>query len=742
MENKRKISLERADYPEQVGVSSKEIAELIKDFKENDIEVHSIMILREGKVAFETWADPYAPDTPHAMYSVSKSFTSAAVGFAISEGLMSLDTRLIDIFPEYCEGEPDENLQILNVHHLLSMQSGKSVSVFTDKGKNQWIKDFFDAPWKFKPGEGWEYISENQYMLCAMLTRVTGMSVIEYLTPRLFEPLGIDVPFWEHDIDGIEAGGWGLFLKTEDLAKFTLCYQQKGMFNGQQVIPADWVHKSQKLQSDNSAVNKSPDSQSGYGYCFWRCAGLNGYRADGMFSQFGIVAKDYDASFIMTAGEVNEQKTRDCIWRHFPKCLIEADSEETPIEKPALAPLDDDLPEMQRSLLEEWLHGRKMKFSKNRVLSAAGFPVSMLPIPIVYMSGDRAGGITDVVFEFFEDTCTMSWAEGDEQNTIVCGMDGKPRRSPMTLAGMPFTANATAAWTTQNELTVHMRPIEAVCQRIIKFTIDEDSVTYNPSSKPPITAIADYLKHDMDHFLPTFAPIQTLGVKAFEQAHHVLDVAHKGKFVDEETEKEKDKKKEKDKEKDKDKDKEKEKRRERRWERRNKDVKIKRVAQFSKVSFENFCDSWAEDFGGTPEEIKAVYEEINLPRRATSGSAGYDIFSPFDFTLKPGETVKIPTGIRCEIDEGWVLKVYPRSGLGFKFRLQLNNTVGIIDSDYFYSDNEGHIFIKITNDSNEGKTVEVKKGQGFAQGIFVEYGITYDDDVTDVRNGGFGSTTK
>ncbi len=169
---------------------------------------------------------------------------------------------------------------------------------------------------------------------------------------------------------------------------------------------------------------------------------------------------------------------------------------------------------------------------------------------------------------------------------------------------------------------------------------------------------------------------------------------------------------------------------------------MKRIAKFSKVSFENFRSVWAEDFGGTNAEIKEIYDAVKLPRRATSGSAGYDIFAPLDIVLEPGKTIKIPTGIRCEIDEGWVLKIYPRSGLGFKFRLQLNNTVGIIDSDYFYSDNEGHIFIKITNDSNEGKVVEVKSGQGFAQGIFVEYGITYDDDVTEIRNGGFGSTTK
>lgn len=169
---------------------------------------------------------------------------------------------------------------------------------------------------------------------------------------------------------------------------------------------------------------------------------------------------------------------------------------------------------------------------------------------------------------------------------------------------------------------------------------------------------------------------------------------------------------------------------------------MKRIAKFSKVSFPQFLEGWKDAFGGTDDEIKEIYDAIALPRRATSGSAGYDVFSPADFTLEPGKTLKIPTGIRCEIDEGWVLKLYPRSGLGFKFRLQLNNTVGIIDSDYFYSDNEGHIFIKITNDTNEGKTVELKKGTGFAQGIFVEYGITVDDDVTDIRNGGFGSTTK
>lgn len=169
----------------------------------------------------------------------------------------------------------------------------------------------------------------------------------------------------------------------------------------------------------------------------------------------------------------------------------------------------------------------------------------------------------------------------------------------------------------------------------------------------------------------------------------------------------------------------------------------KRIAKFHKVSYEQFKEGYVDVFGNEEEAlIQKIYEEIKLPKRATKGSAGYDFYAPVSITLKPGETIKVPTGIRAEMEWDWVLKIYPRSGLGFKYRLQLNNTVGIIDSDYFYSDNEGHIFVKITNDTNEGRTVEIPGGTGLAQGIFIEYGITVDDEVTEVRNGGLGSTTK
>lgn len=167
---------------------------------------------------------------------------------------------------------------------------------------------------------------------------------------------------------------------------------------------------------------------------------------------------------------------------------------------------------------------------------------------------------------------------------------------------------------------------------------------------------------------------------------------------------------------------------------------MQKIAKFEKVSKEQFIPAFMETFGKTEEEALKAYDNLKLPVRATVGSAGYDIFTPADFTLQPGETVKIPTGIRVQIENGWFLGIFPRSGLGFKYRLQLDNTVGIIDSDYYFSKNEGHIFVKITNDGKGDKVLSLEAGAGFSQGIFLPFGITVDDDCEGIRDGGFGST--
>lgn len=168
---------------------------------------------------------------------------------------------------------------------------------------------------------------------------------------------------------------------------------------------------------------------------------------------------------------------------------------------------------------------------------------------------------------------------------------------------------------------------------------------------------------------------------------------------------------------------------------------MKRIAKFEKVSVSRFVADWVSCFGGHKQQARAIYEQIRLPRRATAGSAGYDFFAPAAFALQPGESVKLPTGIRARIENGWVLTLYPRSGLGFRYRLQMDNTVGVIDSDYYGAQNEGHILIKMTNASATQQTLSVSAGEGFAQGIFLPFGITEDDDAQGIRTGGFGSTT-
>lgn len=165
------------------------------------------------------------------------------------------------------------------------------------------------------------------------------------------------------------------------------------------------------------------------------------------------------------------------------------------------------------------------------------------------------------------------------------------------------------------------------------------------------------------------------------------------------------------------------------------------ITKFEKITFSQF-EKDVKDKQIDSNDLMAIYDSIKLPKRATKGSAGYDFFLPFDITLEPNQTILIPTGIRCKMNEDYVLMIFPRSGLGFKYRLMLDNTVGIIDSDYYNALNEGHIMIKITNNSLQNKTLELKTGDAFAQGIFITFGKTCDDEVTEIRTGGFGSTNK
>ena len=531
MNDALKTQLKRAKTPETAGVSSNEIAAFIADLKQSRIETHSIMILRRGKVAFETWAKPYEPEIPHAMFSVSKSFTSTAVGFAIEEDLLTLETRIVDIFPEYKPEEPDENLEKLTIRHLLNMTAGKDATFLADKTKNHWVSDFFNAKWKTAPGESFKYINENIYMLCAVLKRVTGMTVTEYLTPRLYEPLGYGrVPFWESDPGGIEAGGWGLFITTEELAKLSLCYLQGGIYDGKQVIPTGWVREAARKQVDTN--RKNADSAAGYGYCFWRNSVPDTYRLDGMFSQFGIIFERYDAVIVMTASEIQEQKVRDCIWRHFPAGFIDgADNSMSTSVSPDRLCMETlpDLAAAPRSPYEKIIAGRTIKTQRKRLLEAINFPLSMLPIAIVYMSADKAGNLDEISFEFGENECRIGWTEGDESNTVVCGMDGKPRKSKIRLASMDFTASCTAAWKDEKTLSFWMRPLESVCQRQVDFVFSGFDVAMYFSSNPSTRKMLLTLSRNVEEYIKNAAAAKAVrGI--MQNAHKIVEPALKGRL--------------------------------------------------------------------------------------------------------------------------------------------------------------------------------------------------------------------
>ncbi len=522
-------AIQRAEKPQDIGISAKVVNEFLSDAKKQGYEFHSLMVIRHGKVGVEWYNEPYNKDTPQAVYSVSKSFTSTAIGFAISEGLISLETKLVDIFPDYPPKKPDARFEKLTVRNLLRMSSGKQPSFLSDKGKVDWIKDYINSPWVFEPGEKFLYINENIFMLSAIINRVTGMSMREYLEPRLFKPLGIDFPFWETDRNGIEAGGWGLYLKTEDIAKLTLCYQQKGIYNGIQVIPKEWTVEATKKQIDNEYNRPDTDASFGYGYCFWKNSiDEDSFRADGMFSQFGIGIPQYDATIVLTSAVTDETGCLEYLFKYFPRAFEETDEENAPVENTSIEPLF----ESDRVELEENIRDRYIKFRKKLILNLAGFQVSVLPMAVTYMLTDKPGNIDMVKFDFEDKECSMEWTEGKETNKIVLGLDGRYRYSNITLGKIDFTVCGNAFWLDDESLLVTIRPIQTVAKRSLIFEFKpKDKVVMIPSSSPSGGEILNNLVGFFEQMIPN-KTILNIFLKAMSVAPKILEPKHYGKFID------------------------------------------------------------------------------------------------------------------------------------------------------------------------------------------------------------------
>ncbi len=304
--------------PEQQGIPSSSILAFVQAADTSVDTMNSFMLVRHGHVVAEGWWKPYDANTPHSLFSLSKSFTSTAVGLAIAEGKLSLDDQVLKFFPEDAPAAPSENLRAMRVRDLLRMSAGHQTEGEWWQGAAMQVpsgerltKMFLAHPVPFKPGSHFLYNSPATYMLSAIVQKATGMTVLDYLRPRLFDPLGFENPTWVSSLDGVTFGAVGLSVRTEEIARLGQLYLQKGVWNGRQLIPAAWVAEATKVQTSNGSSPNS-DWDQGYGYQFWQSR--HGYRGDGAFGQYMIVLPEYDAVVAITSGVGNMQSVMELVW--------------------------------------------------------------------------------------------------------------------------------------------------------------------------------------------------------------------------------------------------------------------------------------------------------------------------------------------------------------------------------------------------------------------------------------------
>ncbi|WP_042187559.1 serine hydrolase [Paenibacillus sp. FSL H7-0737] len=356
METTSSLQLSRS-LPEEQGISSAAISSFIDAVETQSLGLHSFMLLRHGYVVSEGWWSPYKSDLPHMLFSLSKSFTSTAIGIAVTEKLITLDNSVISFFPEEAPATITDNLSNMTIRHLLMMGTGHVVDTMDTLHKSadgNWVKAFFSVPVEKQPGTHFLYNTGATYMLSAILQRVTGQTLLEYLEPRLFAPLGIHGATWQSCPRGINTGGFGLSITTEDIAKFGQLYLQKGIWNNQRILPEQWINEATSKHISNGEGDH--DWALGYGYQFWRCQ-HGAYRADGAFGQLCVVLPDQDAVIAITAASNSIQGILNAVWEH----LLPNMKDVPLLEEQALAAkladqlknLSIDPPQLQRSSFQE-----------------------------------------------------------------------------------------------------------------------------------------------------------------------------------------------------------------------------------------------------------------------------------------------------------------------------------------------------------------------------------------------------
>jgi CubicO group peptidase (beta-lactamase class C family) len=469
--------------PEAVGIAPAAVLAFVDAVEQKVGGLHSFMLLRHGKVAAEGWWAPYAPQHPHMLFSLSKSFTSTAVGLAVSEGRLTVDAPVVSFFPGDAPPSPGENLAAMRVRHLLSMATGHdkdATGPTTSASDGNWVKAFLALPVEHEPGTHFVYNSAATYMLSAIVQKLTGSTVLEYLRPRLFDPLGIEGQTWESCPKGINVGGWGLTVKTEDIARFGQLYLQKGQWKGRQLVPEKWIAEATSKQIANG-TNENSDWNQGYGYQFWRCR-HGAFRGDGAFGQYCIVMPSQDAVLTITSGISDMQAVLNAAWDH----LLPAMQQETLSASAA----DPDL---------------KRKLEKLQVRLAEGRPAS----PTAQRISGRTcrfeandDKVQSATLTFKGGRCTMTLRDERGERRIECGSgawvkaNGSGGDGTATYGDRPGgKLAASGAWTDNDTYTAKLCFYETpfVATMTWKFAGDQVTVSrkmnvgFGPTERPTLT---------------------------------------------------------------------------------------------------------------------------------------------------------------------------------------------------------------------------------------------------------------
>jgi CubicO group peptidase (beta-lactamase class C family) len=430
--------------PEAQGVPSSAVYAFVNAIEQNKLELHSLMLLRHGAVVAEGWWAPYQADYRHILHSLSKSFTSTAIGLAIAEGRLSVDDPVISFFPESLPDQVSENLAALRIKHLLSMSTGQTedTTIARATSDRDWVRSFLHSEFPYVPGTHFLYNSGATYMLSAIIQKVTGMLLLDYLRPRLLDPLGITDVSWELSPQGVNTGGWGMSITTDAIARFGQLYLQKGVWNGEQLVPADWIAQATSYQIDNAGnlTNENLDWQQGYCYQFWRCR-YNCYRGDGAFGQFCLAMPDQDAVLAITASLANMQAVLDLVWEHIRPAMSEGPLPAQPDAHIALA----------------------QKLSSLHIDPPAGKSSAAVAARVSgrqYVLTSNPLSFKKLRFDFSTAACDLTIGTATGEQHLICGSG---EWTTGTLSLLPFGSRTAASgvWLTEDTFVITLRYVES-----------------------------------------------------------------------------------------------------------------------------------------------------------------------------------------------------------------------------------------------------------------------------------------